>query len=236
MDFDARHRAFYAMLDAAFQDARLRQRFEPKGRVPMPDAPVEPIRGPVDPGDGPTPQRRAMAGDMLEDFLPKDGKLTVRLLDDSVIESLYTRGSLSGDQYVAGSTFYSDWYEAGLSGSGVIDPMREVVDGGTHKPVSDRQLDALFRFKRAILAIGSQHSKAAIAMVIIGEKPEQYGRREHHRKPLKDARTAGITSLQNALSELDVHYYGQRRNRTRTFHGPDSEAGIPPIDTRGPEF
>jgi hypothetical protein len=187
------------------------------------------------PIDGPTLERLAKAKGQHEDFITDSGRRTKRLLDGDVLEVLNSRGSITGDQYVAGKTFYQDWYEAGMAASGVIDPARVVVDGGTHKPVSDRQLDALWRWKRAVQGIGFIHSKPAICLVLLDEPLLDYGRRVFKRQQEKQATVAAITALQLSLQALDYHYHGQRRTGTRTFHGPDAEVGIPPIDTQGPE-
>lgn len=198
-------RAFYEMVERIFSSVE-----------------HEAIRGPVDSGEGPTPQREAMAGDQVEDFVTDSGRRTRRLLDGDVLELLNTRGSITGDQFVAGRTFYQDWYEAGLAASGVIDPSREVVDGGTHKPVSERQLDAMWRWKRAVQNIGKIHSKPLICLVLLDETLLNYGRRVFGRHQEKQATVAAITALQLALQALDWHYHGQRKTpRTQTSHLPD---------------
>lgn len=201
-------KAFYEMVERIFSAVEL----DP------------PVRGPEDTGEGPTPQREAVAGEMSEDFITDSGRKTRRMLDGGgqVLEMLNARGSITGDQYVAGWTFYEDWYKAGLAASGVIDPGREVVDGGTHKPVSDIQLDALWNWKRAVQAVGKVHSHVLIAMVICDEKAVDYGRRMHKKTQPKDASNSAVTSLRNALQELDYHYHGRRKQpRTQSSHAPD---------------
>jgi hypothetical protein len=236
-EFEDRHRAYYAMLNDLMQGVLFQQRFEPKGRVPMPDAPSEPVRGPVDTGDGPTPQRLAMAGDDVEDFVTSAGRLTKRLLDGHPLERMNNRGMLSGDQYVAGWAFCEDHYFSGLEANGVVDPTREIVDGGTHKPMNDRQLDALFRWKRAVQAVGPIHSRVLICMLILEESALSYGRRTYRRTQAKGAKLAANTALVDALQSLDWHYHGQRRNPTRSASlGPISEAQARAIDKRDPEF
>jgi hypothetical protein len=186
------------------------------------------------PIDGPTLERLAKAKGHYDEFITDSGRRTKRMLDGDVLELLNGRGSITGDQYVAGKTFYQDWYKSGLAASGVVDVAREVVDGGTHKPVSDHQLDALFRWKRAVQAIGIVHSKPVICLVLCDEPLLDYGRRVFRRQQEKQATVAAITALQLGLQALDYHYHGQRRTGMRTFHGADSEVGIPPIDSRDP--
>jgi hypothetical protein len=186
------------------------------------------------PIDGPTFERLTKAKGQHEDFVTDTGRRTKRLLDGDILEVLNLRGSLTGDQYVAGKTFYRDWYEAGMAASGVIDPARVVVDGGTHKPAGDRQLDALWRWKRAVQSIGIVHSKPVICMLLCDEPLLDYGRRVFKRQQEKQATVAAITALQLGLQALDYHYHGQRRTGARTFHSPDFEVGIPPIDTQDP--
>ncbi len=220
-DFEERHRAFYAMLDQVFTDALFRQRFEPRGR-PLQGDELGTVDLPPDTGDGPTPQREARAGEQVEEFVTESGRKSKRMLDDSVLELLNSRGSISGDQYVAGWAFYEDWYTAGMAASGVINPGREVVDGGTHKPVSERQLDAMWRWKRAMQAVGVVHSKALVCLVLIGEPLKSYGRRVYKRQQEKQATVAAITALSDALQALDWHYHGQRKTpRTQVSHLPD---------------
>lgn len=219
--FEARHRAFYDTLNKVFTDAKLARRFEPKGPI-LHDPVMQVIDLPDDTGEGPTPQREARAGDMLEEFVAKGGRRTVRLLDGSVLELLNSRGSITADQYNAGWSFYESWYIAGMAASGAVDPSREVVDGGQHKPVTDRQLDAMWRFKRAIQAVGIVHSKALICMVLLDEKPVDYGRRVYKRTQEKQATVAGITALVDALTALDFHLYGARKSpRMSSAHMPD---------------
>lgn len=182
------------------------------------------------PLDGPTPERLRKAGPQVEDFIGRSGRLTKRMLDGDVLELLNGRGSITGDQYVAGKTFYQDWYQSGLAASGVVDVAREVVDGGTHKPVSEHQLDALFRWKRAVQAIGIIHSKPIICLVLLDEPLADYGRRVFRRQHEKPATIAAITALQLGLQALDHHYHGQRRTPTRSSHEPDYRPTILPPD------
>lgn len=89
-DFEARHRSFYEALNKVFNDALFKRRFEPKPSISHSDD-LHVISLPEDTGDGPTPQREAMAGDMVEEFITDSGRKIKRLLDGSVLELLNTR-------------------------------------------------------------------------------------------------------------------------------------------------
>lgn len=194
---------------------------------------MKPDEDPPAAGDGPTPERLAMADGQTEPFISDSGRRTVRMLDRSVLDMLNNRGSISGDQYVAGSQFYEDWYTAGLAASGVIDPAREVVDGGLLQTQTDHQLDALFAWKRAMQAVGIIHSHSLVSLVLLEESLLSYGRRVFNRTQEKQATVAAITALQLALSALDLHYHGQRRLGTRASHSDGYRPNIPPIDNTG---
>jgi hypothetical protein len=169
---------------------------------------------------GPTPERLAKAGDDIEETSATQSQnwRAIRMLDGHVIERLRNRDAISGDLYNAGCQFYSDWYHAGLASSGVIDPSREVVDGGQSKGVSDRRLAAMTRWQRAVQAVGKVHSLVLIDVILHEMTLELYGRKHHGYKAQKQAVQAAQTSLINALTELDYHYYGQRNGRTVAAH------------------
>lgn len=102
---------------------------------------------------GPTPERLARAGKDVEPVNTEPDtnpnyKNTVRLLDGSILDTLASRGVITGDQYGAGSQFYSDWYYSGLANSGVIDPCRVVVDGETHKGQSNAVQNRMWKALR----------------------------------------------------------------------------------------
>lgn len=180
--------------------------------------------------DEPTPERLKLAGDAVEDFVTDTGRHTVRMMDDSVLDYLNNRGCITGDQYHAGSQFYADWYYSGLANSGVIDPGRVVVDGGPGAQASDKKLDAMTRWKDAVQAVGRVHSAVLVAVVLLGERLDHYGRRRFKQTNRERQRLTAITALQLALEALDGHYYGKRRARTVSAHAEGYRPGIEPLD------
>jgi hypothetical protein len=173
---------------------------------------------------GPTPERLAKAGEQVEVYTPEQSQnwRAIRLSDESPLEYLQSRGVITGDQYAAGMRYYGDWYMAGLAYSGTIDPSREHVDGGRVEPWSDRQMDAMTRYNRAMKAIGILAS--VLSDVLTNHRPmrlEDYGRLKCGHKNVKLARFAAREQFKLALQALDHHYYGQRRTRPHVAHAED---------------
>jgi hypothetical protein len=165
--------------------------------------------------DGPTHERLAKSRGEIEDFVTDSGRRTVRMLDGSVLDQLEKAKVISGDQYNAGCQIYSDWYFSGLAFSGVIDPGKEVVDGGNKDPTNERQMAALTRYARAIKHLGLVHSHVITNVVLIEMSREEYAFRRWGQKSPKLAKLATNTALINALEELDGFYYGRREVRMR---------------------
>lgn len=172
---------------------------------------------------GPTPERLAKAGDQVESFSAGENvhHQALRMLDGHVLERLATRSVITGDQYNAGTRFYGDWYFSGLAASGVIDPSREVVDGGQVMRESDRKLSAMTAYKRAIQAIGLVHSTVICDLVLLEQSVEEWGRKRFGQKAPKLATLAAHVALIQALTALDHHYYGQRKHRAHVAHVDD---------------
>ena len=172
---------------------------------------------------GPTPERLAKAGDQVESFSAGESvhHQALRMLDGHVLERLASRGVITGDQYNAGARFYGDWYFSGLANSGVIDPGRVIVDGGQVMRESDRKLAAMTSFKRAIQAIGVVHSTVICDLVLLEQSVEEWGRKRFRQKASKLATLAAHVALIQALTALDHHYYGQRKNRAHVAHVDD---------------
>lgn len=172
---------------------------------------------------GPTPERLARAGDQVEAFTAADSvhHQAIRMLDGHPLERLASRGVITGDQYQAGTRFYGDWYYSGLAASGVIDPAREVVDGGLIMHESDRKLAAMTSYKRAVQAIGVIHSTVITDLVLLEQPVEDWGRRWFRQKAPKLAKAQAHAALILALQALDHHYYGQRKTRPHVAHAED---------------
>jgi hypothetical protein len=182
---------------------------------------------------GPTKERLRKARDEWERNVIEIGEgdnkvssLTYRMLDGSVLDNLASRKVITGDQYVAGVQLYQDWYLAGFASSGVIDPSRDVVDGGVIAGANDRVLDAAGRFAKALIAVGKVHSHPLINIILIEQPLNEYGLRRFAIKDEKDARLKAITALQLALEQLDYHYYGQRKTRGGSSHLDDYRPSI----------
>lgn len=191
----------------------------------------EEASAPTDTGEGPTPQRLAMAEGEIEDYLPEEGRITVRMLDGSAVAMLFNRGVIDADEYNAGEQFYGDFYDAGFASSGVIDPARDVVDGGPVTRENDRRIDAATRFKTALQAVGRVHSRALIDVVLFDVKLEAFGLKRYRKRDPKDARLAAQVALKGALGELANHYYGKRRTRTQASHADGYRPVSPPPDS-----
>lgn len=182
---------------------------------------------------GPTKERLRKARDEWERNVIEIGEgeskvssLTYRMLDGSVLDNLASRKVITGDQYTAGVQLYQDWYLAGFASSGVIDPSKDVVDGGVVASANDRVLDAAGRFAKALLAVGKVHSHPLINIILIEQPLNEYGMKRFAIKDEKDARLKAITSLQLALEQLDYHYYGQRKTKGGSSHVADYRPSI----------
>lgn len=172
---------------------------------------------------GPTPERLAKAGHHVEAFTPDETlhHRAIRMLDGHVLERLASRGVISGDQYHAGVRFYGDWYYSGLAASGVIDPGRVIVDGGQLMHESDLKLAAMTKWKRAVQGVGMIHCQVLTSCVLNEEDMATYGSRRYGQKAPKLARLMTQAALIDALSALDLHYYGERTRRAHVAHADD---------------
>lgn len=180
---------------------------------------------------GPTPERLAKAGDDVDEFVTDSGRRTMRLMDGSVLDQLEKAGVLTGDQYNAGCAIYSDWYFSGLAFSGVIDPGKEVVDGGNKDPTNEKQMASLTRYARAIQHLGMVHSHVVTNVVLLEVTREEYGFRRWGQRSPKLARLATNTALIGALEELDRFYYGRRDVKMRHAGAPDYRPNLYPPQT-----
>lgn len=179
---------------------------------------------------GPTIERLRRAGQDVSEFTTETGRKAIRLMDGSVLDKLLGRGALSGDQYNAGIRLRTDWEQANIERVGAIDATRIKVDGGQVEHVTAKSLDALTRWKNAMKAMGGMHARALSEMVLHDMTTHDYGFRFHRRKDRKDASLAGIISLQNALTELDLYYYGRRDTRMASHHEGDWRPEIMPAE------
>jgi hypothetical protein len=165
-----------------------------------------------------TPERLRQAQGRFDDVLITDetGQQILRreFLDGHPLRWLLSRDRIDGHQYAAGEQLYRDWYLSGLAASGVIDPTKEPVDGDPPTDVSDVKFAAMYRFRKAVRAIDPLHWRALNAIVIGEESLESYGERTQTRwyEKGKNRTRAALNTLRNALTLLDWHYNGKRRD------------------------
>jgi hypothetical protein len=183
--------------------------------------------------DRPTRERLRRAEGEYERIvtdIDEDGRKTpvetLRMLDGSLLDRLARRGSIDGEQYHAGARFYGDWYFAGLSASGVLDPTRDIVDGGGPPPESERRMAAKTRYHRAIKAMSTRHGMVMQCCVLAEETLMSFGCRIHRLRDPKRGAAAALITLKDALSALDEHYNGRRTSGMVSAH----EEGYRPIE------
>ena len=177
---------------------------------------------------GPTIERLRRAGQDVSEFTTESGRKAIRLMDGSVLDKLMGRDVLSGDQYNAGLRLRLDFEQANIERVCAVDMTRIKVDGGQVEHVTAKSLDALTRWKNAMKAVGGIHARALSEMVLHDMPTHEYGHRFHRVKDRKDASLAARTSLQNALTELDLYYYGRRETRMAAHHEGDWRPEIAP--------
>lgn len=172
---------------------------------------------------GPTPERLAKAGRNVEPVASETGYETLRMLDGSTLEQLATLGKrnprkgITGEQYHAGCRYFADAYEAGTMASGVVDLVAERVDGGQHKDISSRKLEAMSRYNSALKAL-DRTAADILNRVVLHEMPlSTYAERFTNFPLARERRAIALQRLRDALDQLDDHYYPPRRDRIRSF-------------------
>lgn len=178
---------------------------------------------------GPTKERLRHAGEDVEEPAREYGRIAFRV--NAVLDRLRSKGAINDDQYNAGNQIYSDWYLSGLSGSGAIDPSRDVVDGGKMETVTDVRLSAMDRYNRAIKRLSPIHLEAITNVVLLEiESLAEFGGRLHRYRDRADAQVSGASTLRDALSTLDFYYYGRRNTPTRASHVDGYRPSIQPSE------
>jgi hypothetical protein len=169
--------------------------------------------------EAPTPERLAKAGQSVEvavmDDIDGDGVVTqsyriYRMTDVSPLENLASRDrkkpgcGITGEQYGAGNRYFESAFLAGVLASGVPDLLQERVDGGQHKGIADKKLEAAQRYAMALKAL-DQLSVHVLNHVVILEKPlVSYvvpGFKED-----RERRAVALDRLRRALDSLIKHY------------------------------
>ncbi len=190
---------------------------------------------------GPTPERLAKAGDMVEEFTPADAQhhRAKRMLDGSPLDVLRHRGKknpakgITSDQYNAGFRFYSDWYQSGFAASGVIDLAKERVDCEGAHDVSERALAAQTRFNHAVRTL-DYDAKHILDDVVLMETPLNiYSDRFREFAQHRERRAIALMLIRKGLDQLARHYWPPRRDGIRSQMEPGSRATIQPMEVDG---
>lgn len=159
----------------------------------------------------PTPERVSQAGGNVEQRQTDTGRNGYRINDD-ILAYLLQRNVLDQDHVSAGSQYREDYHKTGLDISGVIDPTREVVDGGGHHDIAAHRLDAMTRFNAANLHLGKALSSVVTELILFDATALGYAIRYMGISNPKTANEKVHTMLKFALSSLADHYMkGQRR-------------------------
>lgn len=166
-----------------------------------------------------TPDRLAKAetknekGEVIErqyeDFVTTTGRKTLRLLDGSILDRLFSKAEkhpIDGNQYVAGRQLQVDWDNSNAGKVRVVDTTRDAVDGGKMADITAAAMDALRRYNRAKKKVGPSHAHVLEEVLIFERTLEEYGKRYcFHRNP-KLAKVAAKDALRRALHDLAFHY------------------------------
>lgn len=185
---------------------------------------------------GPTIERlrqaaRAAGEDAVKHFAD-DGISVTRVLDGDVLELLLSRGVIDAEEYACGQEFQRHWFRSGLAASGVIDPARLRVDGGTADHQSDVMLFHLNRWQGMVRGLGQIHSQVLCACVLTGESLTAFGLRHCGTTSKRMARDRAQERLKMALKQLVLNELGDKRCRMRSGMADGAKPVIqPPLDT-----
>lgn len=184
-----------------------------------------------------TPERLVRAGDLVEGVNTdaqsnSRHKNTIRMLDGHPLEWLSSQSKITGDQYVAGCQYHSDWYHAGLGSNGVIDPSKERVDGGQRSDGPLNRMEYLDSFNAAVRVLPLAHAHILNSVILNEEKIADFGVRVYGKlyRSADYQVTATVTHLRLALDCLVDHYMGKRRQKRSVSHEPDYRPVIDGLD------
>jgi hypothetical protein len=168
---------------------------------------------------GPTKERLRQAGEDVEAFTPDENVnfKTIRMLDGSPLEKLATAEKITGDQYNAGSRYFSDWYHSGLAPGGATDYSRDKVDCPGYVDISYERMAAQTRFNRALKAIGAVHAHI-LDDVLLSDAPLAVYADRFNFVRRRDRSLAALTALRLALDALSEHYNGPRKYKSSISH------------------
>lgn len=181
---------------------------------------------------GPTPERearaRATAGDAV-DRIVTDGMVSaVRLMDGDVLELLLKRGVITSELYAAGQAFHLNYRRAGLEALGAVDPSRDVVDGGQHKPVSEQALASLGRWRAMVRGVGQVHSEILCDCILRCESLAAWGLRKRGNSSARLAGEWAQGRFVAALEQLALYIAGPRHNPIRSCVPEDAKPWLTP--------
>jgi hypothetical protein len=167
----------------------------------------------------PTPERLAKAEGQFEDFISSEDKLTMRMLDKSMLNRMLGRETIDGDQYNAGLKYYKDWYLGGFAASGVVDPSRPFVDGGDPTAGQALRVDHANRFGKAHIAIGRVLA-SIVGDAILHEKPMDELCAKYARSSNRETARAQVHErVCTGLDALALYYFGPRGARAHYYRG-----------------
>lgn len=161
---------------------------------------TDPFKQPLDQKPVATTLRRKYTLDSLRDQKKPDGR--------PVIDQM---------QYDAGLRLQKDFYLAGMTASGAIDPTKPKVDSSASPSVAEAKIDAGTRLRLALEAVGIIHSNVLVSIVLHDETLDEYAARKGRYKDRAMARASVLTSLENALDQLDVFYCKSDGRSNRKF-------------------
>lgn len=186
---------------------------------------------------GPTPERlaRAIEGDdvLISEVEMGDGahKWRAMRLDDAPLGRLRDRKKIDREQFNAGEAFYGVAYYAGMMPSPVLDPSRDIVDGGQHKHMPDRLIAAKAKYERIIKGMAHPLWHITDAIVVQEMPLADYAERFQR---VKERRARQAVALDRLCMGLDwlIEYFdlGAKAGRTRSFVG--ERPIIMPADSR----
>jgi hypothetical protein len=223
--------------DKDYLDHLARKRFATKQRQQAPGIETSTAKGQKDPGEGPTPERLAHAGDDIEVFTPAEAAhyRTIRMLD-APLDKLRVaaiknpKDGITADQYNAGCRYYATFYRAGLSNERAQDLSLERVDGGGFKDITDTVLAARNAHNKTLKILDSDSLMVLTEVVINGTELNDFADARFKHSAQRERRFLGRYLIRKALDQLANHYWPPRRGGIVSQGRPDMRPGIMPME------
>lgn len=153
-------------------------------------------------------------------------RTTTKRVQD-VLSMLLAQGAIGVEQHACGQVLFKHWQKSGLDSSGVVDLLRERVDGGTHKPESEERLHHLSKWSKIMSGLGYIHADVIRACVLEGASLVDYGLRSGPYRNARQAREWATARMTAALSQLVINLLGPRHVRGRAEMAADARPGLP---------